>query len=293
MQLLYTNLHKYLKTTCNIQKCVYNESQKTNLIEKRKRTMKKVLSLVLAAVMIITMAACMTACSSDDNKLTMATNAEFPPYEYREGKDGEIIGIDAEIAAEIAKKLGMELEIVDTEFGSIVGGVQSGKYDMGMAGLTVNEERKQSVNFSTSYATGVQVVIVKDGGSVASLEDLDGDVKIGVQQDTTGDIYASAEPKDGGYGADKVIRYKSGAEAVQALVTGKVQAVIIDNEPAKSFVKANEGLKILDTEYAVEDYAICVAKENNELLEKINKALAELKADGTIDKIVKKYIPAE
>lgn len=255
--------------------------------------MKKVLSLVLAAVMLITMAVCMTGCSSDDNTLTMATNAAFPPYEYREGEDGEIIGIDAEIAAEIAKKLGMELEIVDTEFGSIIGGVQSGKYDMGMAGMTVTDERKESVDFSDTYATCIQVVIVKDGGSVASLEDLDGDVKIGVQQDTTGDIYASAEPKDGGYGKDKVIRYKTGAEAVQALVTGKVQAVIIDNEPAKSFVKANEGLKILDTEYAVEDYAICVAKENDELLEKINKALAELKADGTIDKIVKKYIPAE
>lgn len=252
--------------------------------------MKKILALILAVALSVCMFA---ACGKkDDNVLTMATNAAFPPYEYKDGD--KIVGIDAEIAAEIAKKLDMELEIVDIEFGSIVSGVQSGKFDMGMAGMTVTDERKKSVNFSDTYATGVQVVIVKEDGNIKTLDDLAGeDVKIGVQQDTTGDIYASDKPENGGYGEDHVVRYKTGADAVEALKTGKVSCVIIDNEPAKSFVKANEGLKILETEYVTEDYAIAIAKNNSELLEKINKALKELKEDGTIDKIIAKYIPAE
>jgi polar amino acid transport system substrate-binding protein len=187
---------------------------------------------------------------------------------------------------------------------------------MGMAGMTVTDERLKSVNFSSTYATGVQVIIVKDGSSIATLDDIfefnaDGDpvalknpdVKVGVQQDTTGDIYSSSDvtgwglcdvKEDGTVTTDRVVRYKTGAEAVEALKTDKVDMVIIDNEPAKSFVAANEGIHILegDNEYAIEDYAICVAKENTELLEKINQALKELKEDGTIDKIVNKYIKA-
>jgi len=253
--------------------------------------MKKIFSLFLAALMVFSVCAVFTSCGSD-NKLTMATNAAFPPYEYKDGD--KIVGIDAEIAAKIAEKLGMELEIVDTEFGSIIGGVQSGKYDIGMAGMTVNEDRLKSVNFSKTYAKGVQVVIVKDGGDIKTLDDLAGEgVKIGVQQDTTGHIYAADTPENGGYGEDAVIAYKTGADAVEALKTGKVQAVIIDNEPAKSFVKANTGLSILDTEYVEEDYAIAIAKNNTALLEKINKALDELIADGTVQSIIDKYIPAE
>jgi polar amino acid transport system substrate-binding protein len=166
---------------------------------------------------------------------------------------------------------------------------------MGMAGMTVTEERLESVNFSTSYATGIQVVIVAEGSSIKSLDDLkgDGSMKFGVQQDTTGDIYASDTAENGGYGEDNVIRYKTGADAVQALKAGKVDAVIIDNEPAKAFVKANEGLKILDAEWAKEDYAIAIAKENTELLEKINGALAELEKEGKIAEVIGKYIPAE
>jgi polar amino acid transport system substrate-binding protein len=244
----------------------------------------------------------------------MATNAAFPPYEYVEGD--KFVGIDVEIATAIAEKLGMELQIEDVEFGSIIGGVVEGKYDMGMAGMTVTEERKKSVNFSETYATGIQVIIVKDGSSIATLDDIfefnaDGDpvalknpdIKVGVQQDTTGDIYSSSDvtgwglcdvKEDGTVTTDRVVRYKTGAEAVEALKTGKVDMVIIDNEPAKSFVAANKGIHILegDNEYAVEDYAICVAKENTELLDKINKALKELKDDGTIEKIVNKYIKA-
>ena len=249
--------------------------------------MKKFLK-VASIVLVIAMIACFAACGGnggEKEKLTMATNAEFPPYEYVEGD--KIVGIDAEIAALIADKLGMELEIVDVAFDSIIPGVQSGKYDMGMAGLTVNDERLEKVNFSTSYATGIQAVIVKEGSDIKSIDDLAGK-KIGVQTSTTGDIYAT-----GDYGEDAITRYDNGAVAVQALLADKVDCVIIDNEPAKSYVAANEGLKVLDTEYTVEDYAICFAKENTELQEKVNGALEELIKDGSVKEVIEKYIPAE
>ena len=250
--------------------------------------MKKVISIMLAVVMVLSFAACGSTTNTDTSveKLQMATNAAFPPYEYKEGD--AYAGIDIEIAEKLAEKLGMELVVNDVEFGSIIGGVQSGKYDMGIAGMTVTDERLESVNFSTSYATGIQVVIVAEGSDIATIDDIYNGKTIGVQQDTTGDIYASDD-----FGSDNVIRYKTGADAVQALVSGKVDCVIIDNEPAKSFVAANEGLKILETEYAVEDYAIAIAKENTELLDSINAALAELTEDGTIPAIIEKYIPAE
>ena len=260
--------------------------------------MKKLITLVLALILTVS---CFAGCSSSDDKLVMATNAAFPPYEYKDGD--KFAGIDVEIATAIAEKLGMELEIADVEFGSIIGGVQSGKYDFGMAGMTVTDERKKSVNFSDTYATAVQSVVVLADSPYTSFEDFytgfdaDGNptgvkegIKIGVQQDTTGDIYSSDKPEKWGFGEANVVRYKVGADAIQALKSGKVTAVIIDNEPAKSFVASNEGLKIMDGEYANEEYAICVSKENTELLEKINKALAELKKEGKIDEIVKKYI---
>ena len=277
--------------------------------------MKKIISVALAVVMLLTAVFALSACGKKDDVLVMATNAAFPPYEYVEG--GDFVGIDVEIAKAIATKLGMELKIEDVEFGSIIGGVVEGKYDMGMAGMTVTEERKQSVNFSDTYATGIQVIIVKEGSTITSLDDIfvfddegnptalkNADMKVGVQQDTTGDIYSSSPvdgwgfndvEEDGTVTTDRVVRFKTGAEAVEALKTDKVDMVIIDNEPAKSFVAANEGkIHILegDNEYAIEDYAICIAKENTELLEKINQALKELKDDGTIDSIVNKYINA-
>lgn len=247
--------------------------------------MKKIISLILAVVMLAAFATVFSSCT-DSNKLTMATNAQFPPYEYYEG--GKIVGIDAEIAGLIADKLGMTLEIVDIEFDSIITGVQTGKYSMGMAGMTVTEDRLENVNFSTSYATGVQVVIVAEDSAITSVDDLGADgatYKIGVQIATTGSIYA----KDG-YGDDRIVEYNNGVEAVEALKTGKVDCVIIDNEPAKAFVNANTGLKILATEYVVEDYAIAVAKNNTDLLDKINTALAELREEGKIDAIINKYI---
>ncbi len=217
--------------------------------------------------------------------LTMATNAYFPPYEYYEGSD--IVGIDAEIAKAVADKLGLELKIEDMEFDSIITAVSAGKADMGLAGMTVTEERKQNVNFSDTYATGVQVVVVPEDSDIASVDDLAGK-KIGVQLATTGDIYCTDD-----FGSENVEEYNKGNDAIMALVSGKIDAVVIDNEPAKSFVAANEGLKILDTEYVTEDYAAALNKENTALLEAVNGALKELKADGTLDSIINKYIPAE
>lgn len=217
--------------------------------------------------------------------LTMGTNATFPPYEYKDGDD--VVGIDAEIAQALADKLGLQLEIVDMDFDSLVASVQSGKIDMSLAGMTVTEERKQNVDFTDSYATGVQVIIVKEDSDIASADDLEGKL-IGVQQGTTGHLYCADD-----FGEDNVIPYANGATAVQALLQGKVDCVVIDQEPAKAFVEANEGLKILETAYTTEDYAAAVSKDNPALTAALNSALQELKDDGTIQGILDKYIKAE
>ena len=260
--------------------------------------MKKIIAIVLAALMVCAMLA---GCGSKEaaglktvepGKLIMATNAAFPPYEFIEGN--EIVGIDAEIAGAIAAKLGLELQIDDMEFDSIVESVKGGKADIGLAGMTVTPERQEVINFTASYATGVQVVIVAEDSAIASVDDLfaEGAMHvIGVQRNTTGDLYSTWDLEDAGLAT--IDRYSKGADAVQALLTGKVDCVVIDNEPAKAFVAANEGLKILDTAYAVEDYAAAMNKDNTELYEAVNKALEELIADGTVKAIVEKYIPAE
>lgn len=209
-----------------------------------------------------------------------------PPYEFVDD-NGEVAGIDAEIAKAIADKLGMTLEIKDMEFDSLIPAVQGGSIDIVLAGMTVNEERKESVNFTDSYATGTQVIIVKEDSAIASVDDLEGKT-IGVQSGTTGDAYCTDD-----YGQDHVKQFSSGALAVAALVNGQVDCVVIDNEPAKNFVAANTGLKILGTEYVTENYAAAIAKTNTDLLGKVNGAIAELKADGTIDGIIAKYIKAE
>ncbi len=222
----------------------------------------------------------------EDNTITMATNAYFQPYEYYEGD--KIVGIDAEIAEAIAAKLGKELVIQDMQFDSILTAVQTGSVDFGMAGMTVTEERKESVNFTSSYATGVQSIIVKEGSPITTVDDLYADgaaYKVGVQLGTTGDIYSTDD-----FGSELVSQFANGNEAVMALNGGAVDCVIIDNQPALALVEANEGLVILETSYADEEYAICVAKENEELLTSLNAAIDELIADGTIDAIVAKYI---
>ena len=235
-------------------------------------------------------AAAETAASGDyklatAGTLTMGTNATFPPYEYYDGDT--IVGIDAEICQAIADKLGLKLEIQDMDFSSLVAAVQSGKIDISAAGMTVTEDRLKNVDFTDSYSTGVQVVIVPEDSDIQSVDDMKGKL-IGVQDATTGHIYCSDD-----FGDENVIPYNNGAMAVQALKDGKVDCVVIDQQPAKSFVEANEGLKILDTEYVTEDYAIAVAKDNTALKDAINAALKELKDDGTVQSILDKYIKAE
>lgn len=220
----------------------------------------------------------------EEGKLIVSTNAEFPPYEYYDAN--EIVGIDIEIAQAIADKLGLELEVKDGAFDAIIAEVVSGKADIGIAGMTVTDERKQNVDFSDSYATGTQVIIVKGDSEIKSAADLEGK-SIGVQLGTTGDIMAT-DIKD-----SKVEQYNKGMDAVQALSQGKIDAVIIDSEPAKFYEKEVSGLKILDEAFAVEDYAIALKKGNTALQSKINEALKELKAEGKIDEIIGKYIKAE
>ena len=274
--------------------------------------MKKITALLLGAVMALSLAACGGSASSaaasseaasseaassettetaalttvNPGKLTMSTNAAFPPYEMTTDT-GAFEGIDVEIAGAIADKLGLELQIDDMDFDAALLAAQQGKSDMVMAGVTVNDERKQVMDFSDTYASGVQVVIVKEGSEIATVDDLAGHM-IGTQRGTTGYIYCTDD-----FGEDSVTAYDDGLTAVQALNNGQVDCVVIDSAPAKEFVAANEGLVILDTEYAVEDYAIGMAKGNTALVEAVNGALAELKADGTIDAILAKYIKAE
>ena len=219
-------------------------------------------------------------------KLTMATNATFPPYEMTTD-NGSIEGIDVDVAQAIADKLGLELQIDDMDFDAALLSVQQGKADIAMAGITVTDERKAVMAFSDSYATGIQSIIVPESSDIASPDDLAGK-KIGTQRGTTGYLYCSDD-----FGEDAVVAYDSGLTAVQALNNGQVDAVVIDNEPAKAYVESNPGLKILDTSYAEEDYAIGMNKDNTALLDAVNAALEELKADGTLQSIVDKYITAE
>ena len=225
-------------------------------------------------------------------KLHMSTNAAFPPYEMTTD-DGGFEGIDVEVADAIAQKLGLELVVDDMGFDAALTAVQTGQSDIAMAGITVTEDRLEVMDFSDSYATGVQVVIVPEDSPIQTIDDLANAEMIGCQAATTGYIYASDTPENGGYGEDHVTAYENGALAVMALVNGQIDAVIIDNEPAKAFVEANEGLKILDTPWVEEEYAIGVAKGNTDLLDAINAVMEELKADGTFQSIVDKYITAE
>ena len=230
--------------------------------------------------------------TATEGVLTMATNAEFPPYEYYEGDT--VTGIDVEIAQAIAAKLGLTLQVEDMEFDSVISAVQGGKADIGMAGMTVTEERLEEVNFTESYATGVQVIIVTEDSDITSADDLfaeGANHTIGVQLTTTGDLYTTEDIEAAGLGT--VDRYNKGADAVMALKNGKVDCVVIDNEPAKAFVEANEGLKILETEYVTEDYAIAVSKDNEALHTAVDAALQEPAEDGTVQSIIEKYITAE
>lgn len=266
--------------------------------------MKKFVALLLAVLMVASLCACGQTDTQTDTqtgsdiktvtagKLTMSTNATFPPYESvaDDGKGYEgtgFEGIDIEIAYALAQKLGLELVVDDMEFESALSAVQTGKSDIVAAGVTVTPDRLNTMCFTDSYANGVQVVIVKEGSDIKSIDDLEGK-KIGTQRGTTGYSYCTDD-----YGEDSVVAFDDGATAVQNLLAGKVDCVVIDKAPAQEYVKANAGLTILDTEYANENYAIGMAKDNTALQEALNKALAELKADGTIQSIIDKYIPSK
>ena len=273
-----------------------------------KTIMKKFAALLLGTAMVLSLAACggsattseSTASSEEasaetaaaelttvtDGTLTMSTNAAFPPYEMT-ADDGSFEGIDIEVAQAIADKLGLTLQVDDMDFDAALLAVQNGKSDMVMAGVTVTEERQKVMDFTDSYATGIQSIIVPEDSDIASIDDLAGKT-IGTQRGTTGYLYCVDE-----FGDDAVIAYDDGLTAVKALTNGQVDCVVIDNAPAQEFVAANQGLKILDTPYAEENYAIGVAKGNTALLDAINGALAELQADGTLQSIVDKYITAE
>lgn len=286
--------------------------------------MKKALSLMTAAALVLSLAACGSTASSaasseaaspeaassdaasseaasseaasetetaelstvEPGKLIMSTNAAFPPYEMTTDS-GEFEGIDIETAQAIADKLGLELQIDDMDFDAALLAVQQGKADMVMAGVTVTDERQNVMDFTDSYATGIQSIIVKEDSDIASVDDLAGK-KIGTQRGTTGYLYCSDD-----FGDENVVAYDNGLTAVQMLNNGQVDCVVIDNAPAKEFIAANPGLKLLDTAYVEESYAIGVGKGNTELKDAINTALEELKADGTLQAIVDKYINAE
>ena len=281
--------------------------------------MKKALSLMTAAALALSLAACGSTASSaasseaaspdaasseaasseaasetetaelstvEPGKLIMSTNAAFPPYEMTTDS-GEFEGIDIETAQAIADKLGLELQIDDMDFDAALLAVQQGKSDMVMAGVTVTDERQNVMDFTDSYATGIQSIIVKEDSDIASVDDLAGK-KIGTQRGTTGYLYCSDD-----FGDENIVAYDDGLTAVQMLNNGQVDCVVIDNAPAKEFVAANPGLKLLDTAYVEESYAIGIGKGNTELKDAINTALEELKADGTLQAIVDKYITAE
>ena len=286
--------------------------------------MKKALSLMTAAALVLSLAACGSTASSaasseaaspeaassdaasseaasseaasetetaelstvEPGKLIMSTNAAFPPYEMTTDS-GEFEGIDIETAQAIADKLGLELQIDDMDFDAALLAVQQGKSDMVMAGVTVTDERQNVMDFTDSYATGIQSIIVKEDSDIASVDDLAGK-KIGTQRGTTGYLYCSDD-----FGDENVVAYDDGLTAVQMLNNGQVDCVVIDNAPAKEFIAANPGLKLLDTAYVEESYAIGIGKGNTELKDAINTALEELKANGTLQAIVDKYITAE
>lgn len=286
--------------------------------------MKKALSLMTAAALVLSLVACGSTASSaasseaaspeaassdaasseaasseaasetetaelstvEPGKLIMSTNAAFPPYEMTTDS-GEFEGIDIETAQAIADKLGLELQIDDMDFDAALLAVQQGKADMVMAGVTVTDERQNVMDFTDSYATGIQSIIVKEDSDIASVDDLAGK-KIGTQRGTTGYLYCSDD-----FGDENVVAYDNGLTAVQMLNNGQVDCVVIDNAPAKEFIAANPGLKLLDTAYVEESYAIGIGKGNTELKDAINTALEELKADGTLQAIVDKYITAE
>ena len=251
--------------------------------------MKKVISIVLSLIMAMSLVACggSNVASTSNNegtqeKFVVATNAEFPPYEYKEGQ--EFLGIDIEIVSIIAEKLGKKLDVLDIAFDSVIPAVTSGKADMGAAGMTITEDRKKSVDFSIPYTKAVQMIIVTEGSDIKSVDDLTGK-KIGVQQGTTGDLYCTDD-----FGEESMVRYSKIADGVLPLKNGQIDCLVIDDQVAINVVQNNSGIKTLETAYAEEEYAFAIKKGNQELLDKVNETIKELESNGKLAAIKSKYI---
>ncbi|MGN0600835.1 MAG: transporter substrate-binding domain-containing protein [Oscillospiraceae bacterium] len=243
----------------------------------------RISKIILAAAMSLAVIA-MSGCTQGKKILRMATNAEFPPYEYYDGN--ELVGVDVELAKAIAEDMGYKLEILDMDFGSIIPSLESDKADIAVAALSVTEEKLELIDFSVPYETASQLIIVPNDSDISSVADLKGK-RIGVESFTTGDIYVG-EIED-----VTAVDFTNGSQAIDALKEGKIDAVVIDGEPAKVFVDREPGLKLIDEPLTEEEYAIGVAKGNTALLKKINKSIENLKASGKIDEIRSKYITAE
>ena len=248
-------------------------------------SMKKLFAMVLVLIMLMASAA-----HADGDKLIVGASCDFPPYEYYDGED--IVGIEVEMLQVIAERLNLEFEIQDMAFDSIIAAVTSGKVDVGMSGFTVTEERKLSVDFTISYTKAKQSVVVPaEGSQINDVEDLYAEgatFAVGVQNSTTGDLYITDDVETMGLLLD-IQRFIKYPDAINALKSGKLECVILDDQVAKAFVAENPDLKMLDTAYADEDYAMCLAKDNP-LTEQINAVLEEMLEDGTMQAIIDKYI---
>lgn len=251
--------------------------------------MKKIVSIALSLIMIISLVACGSSntASADGSsgateKFVVATNAEFPPYEYKEGQ--EFVGIDVDIVNAIADKLGKELEVLDIAFDAVLPAVVSGKADMAASGITITEDRKQNVDFSIPYTKAVQMVIVTEDSEIKTVDDLAGK-KIGVQQGTTGDIYCTDD-----FGEECMVRYSKIADGVLPLKNGQIDCLVIDDQVAINVVQNNSGIKTLETAYAEEEYAFAIQKGNKELLDQVNEVIKDLETSGKLAEIKAKFI---
>lgn len=277
-----------------------------------KNQLKKITALLCAITMSV---AALSACSTGEDEsgstagstksesaslidqikargtLVMATNAEFEPFEYKD--ENKYVGIDIEIAQAIADELGVELDILDIAFDSCIPALTSGRADMVIAGMSVTEDRLKNVDFSDAYFNASQAIVVTKDSDISSRADLDGKI-IGVQQGTTGDTYVTDEDGKLDISVADVKRYSKGSEAVSDLISGRIDAVVIDNFPAEKFVERNSNSIVkLDEAMTEEEYAIALAKGESEFKDLVNSVIQSLKDSGKLDEIVSKYIESE
>lgn len=236
---------------------------------------------VIAVILVVCAVFFITGCSKDENELVLVTEAGFAPYEYYE--DGEIVGVDIDIAREIAKELGKELVIKDVSFDFVINEVKSGKADFAAAGISITPERKEEVDFTIEYTTSNQVVVVKKGSNIKSFKDIK-DKKIAVQLGTVADLYVEEN-----YKKATIVSHKKYLSAVEDVKTGKADCIIMDELPAKEIVRENNNLVILDGILFQDKYGMIVKKGNDQLKEKINSVLERMINDGTIQDLILKH----